>query len=185
LKQPERADANDFLILKHAETGFLVDRGSIFASIYLEKSTPINPIVSGMPIPEYMNKTMEYSGETIVVFDLDSYLGMLFGARNTGTMKIALIAAMTSFTPEHGEIFRGLVRRLDENASDSHIAFKIGSQAEIKRIGMGDLHLLPRCVRPRMAKEGILGCRFPERGGADFLIDLEALLFNSLARIAQ
>lgn len=115
-----------------------------------------------------------------MMFELDSYLGSIFGNRDTGVMKIALVASIDSFSRVNRDYLRGVIFKLSPEASTAHIAFRVGSHAEIKNITFESLRLLPPHTRPRLYGVGVIGCRFPETGSVDFLLDLESLIFNNL-----
>jgi len=183
-KQPQETEAHDFLLLRQENIGFLIDRSSFFASIYLEHATPLqlekNP--AEVALPEYLHKTIHYSGETLLLYDLDVYLSTLFGARDPGELKIALISNTAAFSTRHREFFTILVEKLFPDVSRSFLAFKVGSEAEVHRVPFNELKLFPYRTRNKLVREGILGCRFFEKEKADYIIDLEGLVFNNLSR---
>ena len=133
-------------------------------------------------LPEYLHKTIHYSGETLLLYDLDVYLSTLFGARDPGELKIALISNTAAFSTRHREFFTILVEKLFPDVSRSFLAFKVGSEAEVHRVPFNELKLFPYRTRNKLVREGILGCRFFEKEKADYIIDLEGLVFNNLSR---
>jgi hypothetical protein len=175
LKQGE-SEFHDFLLLRHENTGFLFDRSSFFASIYLEHTKALN---MG---PEYLNKTIHYNGETLLLFELDVYLSNLFDAKDPGQLKIALISSTHQFSSEHSRFFTLLAEKLDPSISGTFFACKVGSQAEVDRVPFKELKLFPYRTRNKLVKEGILGCRFFGKEKVDYIIDLEGLVFNNLSR---
>ncbi len=180
--RPDLEDAKDFLVLEHGDLRFLIDRETFFASSYLEKSDAAVVSDSQSILPEYLGRTMRYSTETLLIFELDSYLERLFGRRDPSALKIALIAAADSFSAENRELFHAVAGTIAGDVCIDYIAFRVGSLAEIKRIPLRELNLVPPPTRPLLFREGVLGCRFGEGVSADFLIDVESLACNYLAR---
>ncbi len=153
---------HDFLELSYDGLGFLVDRDSFFSSLYLERESGI----------------VEFNGDNIFTFNMDRLLGREFKLKESESLKLALICDTEGYTEESRKKFSGLVKELDD-ISTRYIALKIGSQAEINSILLDEIKLIPVSLRKRLLNEGLLGCRFRKPEYPQFLIDLEAFVFNS------
>ena len=162
----------DFLLVEHEQVGFLINRDQFFASVYLEE---IEPFSGDGLCPEYCAGTMVFRNEKIAVFELDNKLRDLFDAEPRKGLKIALISDLSGFGADTGKIFREMIGNADPEASLDLIAFRIGSQAGIRRIDLEEIKLIPGRMRRNMTEKGILGCRFEGLLDIYFFIDIETV----------
>jgi len=179
LKQSSPVDAtcHDFLAVDHEELGFLINRDQFFASVYLET---VDPFPESQAPPEFYAGTMVFRQDTLLVYTLDDKLGNLFGTCPQKGLKIALITDTTTFSEEHRRRFLDMVEKAAPDASREMIAFRIGSQAEIKGVPLHHIRLIPGALRMFLRKKGVLGCRFSETGNMSFLVDIETITYESI-----
>lgn len=166
---------HDFLSVEHEHAGFLINRDQFFASVYLDQCTPYS---GGEICPEYFAGTMVFRNEKIIVYEMDKKLGDLFQVPPQPGLKIALISEVSNFNKNTVKRFNELIKSTEPDASTDYIAFRIGSQAEIKKINFDEIKMIPQLLRPRLTKRGILGCRFTNKKGIYFFVDIESISFG-------
>ena len=170
-------DKHDFLSVEHRQVGFLINRDQFFASVYLEDYESY----SGKELcPEFCAGTMNFRNEKILVYELDKKLGSLFRDEPREGLKIALISELSQFSEKTVERIKTLIGHTDPDASSDYIAFRIGSQAEIKTIPLNEIKLVPNRLRSRLNEHGILGCRFSGELEIYFFIDIDTVSFGGL-----
>jgi len=171
---------HDFLSVQHENIGFLINQDPFFASVYLEQVGSLPTCTTGF---SHCGGTMVFRQETLLVYELDECLGGLFRDRPKQGPKIALIADIEVFGQENQSAFQRVAEAVSRNVCNHMIAFRIGSQAEICKVPLYRIRLLPRRLRDSLRQRGILGCYFPEAGGASFMVDIETILFEDLKTI--
>ena len=134
-----------------------------FSSLYLEEKSEI----------------VEFNGDRIYTYNMDRLLCREFGLNESETLKLALICDTENYNAGNRRKFSRLVKGLDD-ISTRYIALKIGSQAEINSILLDEIKLIPVSLRACLLSEGLLGCRFRNPEYPQFLIDLEAFVFNTV-----
>lgn len=166
-------EQHDFLSVEHETVGFLINRDQFFASVYLESVDPLPP---GQPVPAFCSGTMLFRQETLLVYELDRELEGLFKAGEREGLKIALIADIRGFRETARRRLEGLIEEAAPAASRSTVAFRIGSQAEIRKVPLSHIRLVPRILRPYLRGYGLYGCRFEGDLDIYFYIDIEEII---------
>jgi hypothetical protein len=167
--------SHDFLCIRHPRIGFLINRDQFFASVYLQQ---IDPLSAQVGQSAYWGGTMDFRQESLLVYRLDERLGDLFGDEPHDGLKIALIADTRVFHPENRQAFEAVAEAVVPMVSRDMVAFRIGSQAEIRHIPLPEIRRIPPSLRDALFRQGILGCSFPDRNEAFFFIDIETILFG-------
>lgn len=177
--RPTDSAFHDFLAVEHRDIGFLINRDQFFASVYLEE---IDPLPEPETVPAYCAGTMIFRQETLLLFTLDKKLGDLFDNQVEDGLSIALIADVGAFSEEHRQNFLDMVEEAAPEASKEMIAFRIGSQAEIKSIPLHHIRMIPETLRAFLRDRGILGCRFSGNRDIYFLVDIETITFGGITK---
>jgi hypothetical protein len=167
--------SHEFLFVRHRRIGFLINRDHFFASVYLQQ---IGPLPESIGASAFWAGTMDFRQETLLVYRLDKRLGDLFGDVPQDGLKIALIVDTQVFSPENRRTFQTATESVVPAVSRNMIAFRIGSQAEIRHLSLRDIRLIPMSLRAVLNRRGILGCRFPDNDSVFFFVDIETIFFG-------
>lgn len=173
LKSPNTRD-HDFLILTYTELDYLVNRDQLFASLFLEETTEFE---SGF---SYLSATMQYREHTLPVFDFDAFLRDIFQCKVESLVKFALICELASFSGHNRAIYQESILQEHQELSAEYLALTVSSQAEIKRIPLAEINLVPLGIRSKQNKEGVLGCRFSADGKIQYFLDIETIVMNCI-----
>ena len=157
---------HDFLELSYENIGFLVNRDQFFSSIYLDEDSQFT----------------EYNGEKLFTFNLDGCLKEDFNFNSSEKLRLALICDISSYQEINKQRFSIILNDFADKTeiSNKYISLKIGSQAEINAIPLTEIKMIPAALKEFQVRRGVLGVRFTGSGFAQFLIDIEQLVFNSL-----
>lgn len=171
---------HDFLSVQHENIGFLINQDPFFASVYLEN---VGGIPQSAAVFSHCGGTMNFRRETLLVYELDECLGALFRDNPKKGLKIALIADIHVFNRRNQALFQRIAEAVAPDICQHMLAFRIGSQAEVSRLPLHRIRMLPARLRNSLQQRGVLGCYFPDAAGASFMVDIETILFEDLKTV--
>ncbi len=164
------SETHDFLVIRYRTAGFFVNRDQFFASIFPDRVRPLDHPT------RYLGSAVEFDGRLLPLFDLDALLRDLFGFEDPERLHVALIVDPAPFSAERREGLRAAAERESPPLSTDHLAFLAHGRAEMKRIPLSEIQPLPPCIRSRLRRAGILGCRFLPDEGIWFFLDIERII---------
>lgn len=168
------AEIHDFLQVSYPDISFLVNRGQFSFSMFLEDERPVNTKF------RYIDGILEYKQERLLAFNLDSYLKEVFACSGTHKVQLVLIAGTHLFSTRSRKIMTHLTSHAKIDLSDNYIALKVANESEIQSISLQEIFPLPRRLQEYEASNGVLGVRFPREEHAQYFVDVERLVFNSI-----
>ncbi len=169
----------DFLLVKHGAAGFLINREQFHASLYLQDLKPLEPAVD-QEAHQYCFGTIDFRDEQVLVYDLNRRLGELFHLEEDEGLSIALVADVSSFSDRARQRFQEMVTIKAPEANLTTVAYRIGSQAEIKSLPLSQVKLVPKGLKELLRRKGVYGCRFTEDSEIYYFVDIEILSFGLL-----
>ena len=156
-----------FLVVRYDRTGFLIDRDRCVGSSFLGKTPPLDQEAG------YLAGRINHGGRSILVFDLDRRLREIFDL--TGGVPGTAAVLMTP-----GETVRRQLRaatdRLAPDCADDCLALKLPGRTRVARLPLTELRLMPSSLRAKLARAGLLGCRFLPGDRIQYLIDVDRLV---------
>lgn len=164
----------EMLAIQYPGCRFYIDRAAVTASLYLEGVRPLDAPVGGI------RERVDHGGRPAALFNLDDRLCDLFGLPKSDRVAFALVVDTGDWDPLFGKRFRERVLAANPGLWDRRLVLKIRS-ALLERMALSALRPLPKGLRERYYREGIMACRFPEEGGTAFLLDIERLIFQPVA----
>ncbi|MDM8523238.1 hypothetical protein QUF80_07695 [Desulfococcaceae bacterium HSG8] len=171
------SDNHEFLILNCTEMDFIINRNQFFASIVLEET------VKYKSQARHFSSLMKYHEQTLPVFDFNAFLKDTFGSGIESIFNIALISDITLFSEGNQSAYRNLILKENTELSSEYLALKVNVQAEIKRVPLSEIRLIPSGLRAKLNKEGILGCRFPLKNNIQYFVDIETIIFKCIEEV--
>ncbi len=163
--KPSEPRTHDFLVIRYDRTGFLIDRDRCVGSMFLAEARPLDKEAG------YLAGRIDYGGRAILVFDFDRRLREVFELTGGAPGTAAVL-----MTP--GEAVRRRIRAAADCADDC-LALKLPGRTRVARLPLTELRLLPRPLRARLARAGLLGCRFLPGDRIQFLIDVDRLVIQT------
>lgn len=168
------ANIRSMLTIQHPGCRFYIDHAQVTSGLYLAGVRPLTAPVEGF------QEAVEWNGRLAPLYDFDEKLTRLFGLPRSERLIFALLVDVSGWDALFLRRFQDRVLSVNPELSDHFwLALKVCGVG-LEKMSPLDFYHLPCGIRDRYAREGIVACRFPEDGGAAFLLDLERLLFHSV-----
>jgi hypothetical protein len=164
-----------FLEIPCGDCDVLLNSAQFAAGIVLRHDAELE---GGRP---YLNHTVRYAADTILVFDLRARLHSIFAVPPVDTASIALLADASRFTDDHREAFRSFARTIPGDISAGRLCLRVGLGAALRlsSIPLREIRPVPAAIRDRCYDGGLLACRFEPAGRVQYLVDIETIVFNT------
>lgn len=172
--KPADTSEQDFLVINYPNTGFFIHRHHFAAIIFLEKTIRYKSRF------KYVSSLIHYNEEVLPVIDFDAILKDAFSCTGGDGAQVALISELDSFTRAGRFMLDKLFLNDNKRLSQQFIAFKVNHHTQIDRIPPSQIKLIPRSLRSKHFKEGILGCRFVSESHIQFFLDIEKIFMNCI-----
>ncbi len=156
--------SREYLALAYGEFSFLMDRR------YCSTTLLDTPRVSeaGQPFATYR-------GCPVTLVHLDRWLEQTFNVPEAPAFPCVVITPTDQLSAETRGLWGGAGRPL-------YIGWSVGREPALVNLPSGAWGTFPRCLAPRLAERGVVGCRFPEGGGIAYYLDPEVLIRGMLKR---
>ncbi len=164
----------EMLAIQYPGCRFYIDRAAVTSSLYLEAVRPLDAPVGGL------RERVDHGGRPAAIFNLDERLCDLFGLPKSDRVVFALVVDTGDWDLLFRKRFRERVLSANPDLWDRRLVLRIRS-ALLERMALSALRPIPKGLRARYYREGIIACRFPEEGGTAFLLDIERLIFQPVA----
>ncbi len=180
IKNLNKQNSFSFLCVRYDNMEFLFmeDQFERTENLHVEKriKSPIH----------YISSATRYKGEIVPVFDLDSYLVGVFGARNTDSACRLLVMNFSSFSKDGQDSLRRLkLKNGHDKELLNHLGVRIPGSSGFIILARSEMRILPPLMHEVQQKRGILGLRFLDDGKIQYVLDSEIILFNVISKSGE
>jgi hypothetical protein len=164
-----------FLRAHYANMEFLFSRAQFASSSELKSEKRIKS-----PI-RYISSFTQYNEQVLPIFDFNSYLENVFGARAETDNRMLLVLNISSLSDSSKGSLSGLNLKHGSDVQKlEYFGIKIVGTSEIIVLRRNEMMILPPLMKEVQNKRGILGLRFLEDGKIQYILDLEIILLNNI-----
>jgi hypothetical protein len=169
-----RNTGHEFLVFAGDKMGFMVNRNQFTSSLFID-SVDHQQDVKGPCLG-----TINYGGQNLLLFDINSYLETVFRYGSAGSADLALVIPLSLFDTLSVKKLFSIFELCTQQPSGDFIALRIPNQSSIEHIPLSALKPLPKVLRRRSLHEGILGIRFPGNGLMYYFVDLAIMVVHMI-----
>lgn len=172
----ETENVVEFLEVGYDSMGFLVNRSQFSNSMFIEEEKKVTSKL------KYLDSILFFNNENIITFNLDYFVKELFNFEQNNSLQLALLSSVKLFSEKNQLLFKRLTTCASVDLSHTTIGIKVGSQAKITKVNLGQIKLPPVQVKKKLKEHGLLGVRFVSEQKAEYFLDLETLIFTTIIK---